>query len=79
VAIETIEAESIERDEAEEFIIVRRKKFTLTPMDEAEAMEQMALLGHENFFVFYNGRTNAVNVLYRRRDGAFGLIETELA
>jgi putative sigma-54 modulation protein len=79
VAMEAVEAEAIEREEEEEISIVRRKKFTLTPMDEAEALEQMALLGHENFFVFYNGSTNAVNVLYRRRDGAFGLIETELA
>jgi putative sigma-54 modulation protein len=60
-------------------LVVRRKKFLLTPMDDAEAIEQMALLGHESFFVFYNGRTNAVNVLYRRRDGAYGLIETEVA
>lgn len=68
-----------EAPEVEEQLVVRRKKFMLTPMDEAEAIEQMALLGHENFFVFYNGRTNAVNVLYLRRDGAYGLIETEVA
>ena len=68
-----------EAPENEDLLVVRRKKFLLTPMDEAEAIEQMALLGHENFFVFYNGRTNAVNVLYRRRDGAYGLIETEVA
>jgi putative sigma-54 modulation protein len=55
--------------------IVRRKQFVLTPMDELEALEQMSLLGHENFFVFFNANTNAVNVLYRRRDGAYGLIE----
>lgn len=59
-------------------IIARRKRFLLTPMDELEALEQMALLGHENFFVFFNVNTNSVNVLYRRRDGAFGLIETEV-
>ncbi|HNT24838.1 MAG TPA: ribosome-associated translation inhibitor RaiA [Anaerolineales bacterium] len=57
--------------------IVRRKKFALAPMDEAEAMEQMSLLSHEDFFIFYNSATNAVNVLYRRRDGSYGLIETE--
>jgi putative sigma-54 modulation protein len=38
----------------------------------------MGLLGHENFFVFFNMNTNNVNVIYRRRDGNFGLIETEL-
>jgi len=55
--------------------IVRRKHFVLHPMDELEALEQMSLLGHETFFVFYNANTNAINVLYRRRDGAYGLIE----
>lgn len=55
--------------------IVRRKQFILHPMDELEALEQMSLLGHETFFVFYNANTNSINVLYRRRDGAYGLIE----
>jgi putative sigma-54 modulation protein len=55
--------------------IVRRKQFVLAPMDELEALEQMSLLGHENFFVFYNANTSSINVLYRRRDGAYGLIE----
>ena len=55
--------------------IVRRKRFVLTPMDETEAIEQMLLLGHENFFVFYNVNTSAVNILYQRRDGNYGLIE----
>lgn len=59
-------------------IIVRRKKFTLIPMDEMEAVEQMKLLGHEDFFVFYNADTDAINVLYRRRDGTYGLIEPKL-
>ena len=56
-------------------LIARRKQFVLNPMDEAEALEQMALLGHENFFIFYNANTNAINVLYHRRDGTYGLIE----
>ena len=58
--------------------IVRRKRFLLTPMDELEAIEQMKLLGHDNFFVFYNANTNAINVIYKRRDGTYGLIEPEL-
>jgi putative sigma-54 modulation protein len=63
-------------DEAEiQPVIARRKRFTLVPMDEVEAIEQMTLLGHENFFIFYNANTNAINVLYRRRDGDYGLIE----
>lgn len=59
-------------------VIARRKKFVLAPMDEAEAIEQMTLLGHEDFFVFFNIHTNGVNVLYRRRDGTYGLIEPEI-
>ncbi len=58
--------------------IVRRKKFVLTPMDELEALENMKLLGHEDFFVFFNSVTKSVNVLYLRRDGLYGLIETEI-
>jgi len=58
--------------------IVRRKHFPLTPMDEGEAIEQMILLGHEDFFVFMNSATGLVNVLYHRRDGALGLIEPEI-
>lgn len=58
--------------------ILRRKQLILTPMDEQEAILQSELLGHDDFFVFFNVNTNAVNVLYRRRDGNYGLIETEL-
>jgi putative sigma-54 modulation protein len=56
-------------------IIARRKAFHLQPMNELEAIEQMLLLGHENFFIFYNVNTNSINVLYRRRDNSYGLIE----
>jgi len=59
-------------------IIARRKKFMLFPMDEMEALEQMNLLGHDDFFVFYNAQTNGINVLYRRRDSTYGLIEPEI-
>lgn len=70
----------VEEEEGEEdqSLIVRRKKFVLTPMDEIEALEQMKLLSHEDFFVFFNSVTNSVNVLYLRRDGLYGLIETEI-
>ncbi len=60
-------------------VIIRRKQFMLVPMNEVEALEQMSLLGHENFFVFYNVNSNGINVLYRRRDGTYGLIEPEVA
>jgi putative sigma-54 modulation protein len=59
-------------------LIARRKQFVLTPMNELEALEQMSLLGHENFFVFFNANSNVINVLYRRRDGSYGLIEPQL-
>jgi putative sigma-54 modulation protein len=58
--------------------IAKRKSFRLHPMDENEALEQMVLLGHENFFVFYNANTSSINVLYHRRDGTYGLIEPEV-
>ena len=56
-------------------VIARRKQFSLRPMDEWEAIDQMELLGHTNFFVFYNAQTEAINVLYRRHDGSLGLIQ----
>ncbi|MEJ2551975.1 MAG: ribosome-associated translation inhibitor RaiA [Anaerolineales bacterium] len=58
--------------------IVRRKRFVLTPMDELEAIEQMSLVGHEDFFIFLNAESHSINVLYRRRDGTLGLIEPEI-
>ena len=78
---ETTEPFSLEETEEAETatgVIVRRKTFTLIPMDEREAIEQMTLLGHEDFFIFYNANTNKINVLYRRRDGSYGLIEPEI-
>lgn len=70
----------LEEDEIDETpIIVRRKHFLLTPMDEMEAIEQMILLGHDDFFVFFNANTNAICVLYKRRDGKYGLIDPEVA
>ena len=55
-------------------VVSRHKTFDLIPMDEAEALEQMKLLGHDNFFIFYNIETNSINVLYHRTDGTYGLI-----
>lgn len=64
-------------DEAEEGSIVRRKRFPLHPMATEEAIEQMELLGHD-FFVFFNHEEEAVNVVYRRHDGNYGLLLPEL-
>ena len=63
-------------EEESEFKIVRSKKFAIKPMDVEEAILQMNLLGHE-FFVFTNADTNLVNVVYKRKDGNYGLIEPE--
>lgn len=57
--------------------IVRHKKFPLHPMSAEEAIEQMELLGHD-FFVFFNAEEAAVNVLYRRHDGDYGLLQPVL-
>lgn len=79
-AMEIFEEElALELEEDTPPQVARRKKFILYPMDEQEALEQMALLGHEEFFIFFNMETNSVNVLYHRRDGSYGLIDTELA
>jgi putative sigma-54 modulation protein len=56
--------------------IVRTKRFALKPMDVEEAVMQMELLGHD-FFVFTNAHTDDANVVYKRRDGNYGLIEPE--
>jgi putative sigma-54 modulation protein len=57
--------------------IVRTKRFTALPMDQDEAVEQMELLGHD-FFVFYNADLGRINVLYRRADKNYGLLDPEL-
>jgi putative sigma-54 modulation protein len=73
-------AEDIIDDETGELspLFAKRKKFVLYPMTEDEAIVQMRNLGHDNFFVFYNAETSKINVLYRRRNGSYGLIEPEL-
>lgn len=65
--------------EAEEAVgkVVKTKRFTVKPMDVEEAILQMELLDH-SFFVFANAETEQVNVLYRRADGDYGLIEPDV-
>lgn len=63
-------------DEEDEVQIVRTKSFNLKPMDVEEAILQMNMLGH-NFFVFINAETSQTNVVYTRKDGKYGLIETK--
>jgi len=63
-------------EEAEdELQIVRTKQFSLKPMDDEEAILQMNLLGHD-FYIFTDAETDETNIVYRRKDGKYGLIET---
>lgn len=62
--------------EDEDVRIIRTKRFGIKPMYPEDACVQMELLGH-NFFVFCNAETEEVNVVYKRKDGAYGLIEPE--
>lgn len=63
-------------ESSENEVIVKRKKLEMKPMDEEEAILEMNLLGHE-FFVYKDMHTDKINVLYKRKDGNYGLIETE--
>jgi len=77
----TVELEAAEADEASDDdrpAVSRVKRFHMIPMDEEEAIAQMELLGHD-FYVFFNVNQNQINVLYRRRNGEYGLIQPELA
>lgn len=64
-----------EEDDAE-FKIVKTKNHHVKPMSAEEAVLQMNLLGH-SFFVFRNAQTNKTDIVYRRKDGNYGLIETD--
>ncbi len=66
--------EELEEEDAIEAKIVKTKSFPLKPMIPEEAALQMDLVGHD-FFVFINAETDQTNVVYRRKDGNYGLIE----
>ena len=77
----SLRTDFIEREveeEDEEVRIVRTKKFDIKPMYAEDACVQMELLGHD-FYVFCNAETDEVNVVYRRKNGSFGLIEPEFS
>ncbi|MCL1845312.1 MAG: ribosome-associated translation inhibitor RaiA [Defluviitaleaceae bacterium] len=65
-----------ETDGSNEIIITRTKKFALKPMDAQEAVMEMELLNH-GFYVFRNSWTDEINVVYKRNDGEYGLIEPQ--
>ena len=65
-----------EMDEIEEEKIVKRKKIEVKPMDEEEAILQMELLGHQ-FYLYKDSETGEPALVYKRKDGNYGIIETE--
>jgi putative sigma-54 modulation protein len=79
VSIRTSTTEAISGVQAEESDssprVVKIKRFDVKPMDLDEAIDQMVLLNHD-FFLFFNPDTNNVNLVYKRKDGNYGLIET---
>lgn len=68
--------EEFETDKDEEELIVKRKTIDIKPMDEEEAILQMELLNHD-FFVFNNIDEECISVLYKRKDGKFGIINSK--
>ncbi len=68
--------EEFESDKEEEELIVKRKTIDIKPMDEEEAILQMELLNHD-FFVFKNIDEECTSVLYKRKDGKFGIINSK--
>jgi putative sigma-54 modulation protein len=67
-----------EVDENAAYTIHRRKRMLLEPMTEKEAIDQMQMIGHEEFFLFQDITKSQLCLIYRRRDGNFGIIETEI-
>ena len=65
-----------EEEDEEDSKVVKTKSFDVKPMSSEEAILQMELLGH-NFFVYQDWKTSMVNVVYKRKDGNYGLIEPE--
>lgn len=72
--LKDVDQDGVVEEEEEIRRVVRTKRFLVKPMDVEEAILQMELLGHD-FFVFANAEDEGVNVLYKRKDGQYGLIE----
>jgi putative sigma-54 modulation protein len=68
--------DSIVGEDSDDQFIVKRKKLETKPMSEEEAIIQMNMLGHD-FFIYKNDETNNIDVLYKRKDGNYGIIETK--
>lgn len=77
-AVKPARGESADAETDDADAIVKTKQFPVKPMTPDEAVLQLELVGHD-FFVFQNAESDAVNVVYRRRDGRYGLIEPEIS
>ncbi|BGE83085.1 ribosome hibernation-promoting factor, HPF/YfiA family [Staphylococcus petrasii] len=71
----SIQAEEVDNNQDNEIEIIRSKQFSLKPMDSEEAVLQMDLLGHD-FYIFTDRETEGTSIVYKRKDGKYGLIET---
>lgn len=69
-------ADTDNKDEESKLEVVRTKRVSLKPMDNEEAILQMDMLGHD-FFIYEDAETDGVNIVYRRNDGRYGLIEAD--
>lgn len=67
--------QNVQAEDEQEFSVVRTKQFDLKPMDQEEAILQMNMLGH-NFFIFTDAESDGTHIVYKRKDGRYGLIET---
>lgn len=75
IGVDKVDADVKEEQESD-LKIVRSKHIDLKPMDSEEAVLQMNMLGHD-FFVFKDSESDEIHIVYRRKDGRYGLIETE--
>ena len=71
------EGEDDEDFEEDDYAVVRTKSFSVKPLSVEEAILQMNLIGHE-FFMFQNASTNEINVVYKRKNGSYGLLEPKI-
>ncbi|MFD1483985.1 ribosome hibernation-promoting factor, HPF/YfiA family [Lacticaseibacillus baoqingensis] len=74
--IQVAAPDAVDDTEEDSLQVVRTKRVSLKPMDSQEAILQMDMLGH-NFFIFEDAETSGTSIVYKRRDGRYGLIETD--
>lgn len=78
VSADSVAPEEVEENDSDnEIEIIRSKQFALKPMDSEEAVLQMNLLGHD-FYIFTDAETDETSIVYKRKDGKYGLIETSI-